>query len=497
MRLRHAVLRSVIQQNATMILSFGTGIIIARLLTPAEFGAYSIAIAVLFIAMALKDFGIGSYVISAPMHDEAVLRSGFGLSLALTLLITAALITASFPLARFYGDETLGHILRVAAFGPLALSLVFPATILLTRTMRFDALLVIGLCGAAIQSLVSITLALQGYGATALGWGNLAGAVATALTTLAYRPDILAMSPRYTGWLQFLRFSGWMSATLAVSSTATSTPQLLLGRVAELGTAALFARAHTLASLVLNGFFFAVTRPMLPGLAETERRDGNIAPLYLRIVEVVTGLAWPAYAALAFWATPLVTMLYGPNWSAAGAMIPPIALGHALLLSVAPHHDVLIVKRRPGLLFISELTIFAVSLAALLAGLMMAKAETAVWSISFGGAFFALWYFFALRGPVGFRTAELAAVWRRSLTLTLAALPGILIPRELHAAGMLGFPAAFALSAVTAGCLWLLAVRACRHELLGHINPVLEQVLARARKRRRTTHTQASHGVRL
>jgi O-antigen/teichoic acid export membrane protein len=484
MRLRNAVLRSVIQQNATMILSFATGMIIARLLTPAEFGAYSVAVAVLFIAMALKDFGIGSYVISARDLDETVLRSGFGLSLTLTLMITVILIMASFPLALFYGDETLGHILRVAAFGPFVLCLVFPATMLLTRAMRFDALLVIGLCGAAAQSIVSVSLALLGYGATALGWGNLAGAIATTLATLAYRPDVLAVIPSIRGWPQFLRFSGWMSATLAVGSTATSTPQLLLGRVAELGTAALFARAHTLASVVLNGFFFAVTRPMLPGLAEAERRDGNIVPLYLRIVEVITGLAWPTYAGLAIWATPLVTGLYGPNWSAAGAMIPPIALGHALSLSVAPHHDVLIVKRRPGLLFISELTVFAVTLVALMAGLMVFKAETAIWAISFGGGFFAIWYFFALRGVVGFRTAELAAVWRRSLMLTLAALPGILIPRELHASGVLAFPAAFGLSAVTAGGCWLLAIRASRHELLDHINPVLERVLIMVRKPR-------------
>jgi O-antigen/teichoic acid export membrane protein len=481
MRLRHAVLRSVIQQHATMILSFGTGMVIARLLTPAEFGAYSITIAVLYVAMALKDFGIGSYLISTKEPTELLLRSGYGLSLSLTLLITAALIAASFPLALFYGDETLGHILRIAAFSPLVLSLVFPATILLTRDMRFDSLLVIGLCGATAQSVASIVLALQGYGATALGWGTLAGGLATALATLTYRPDTLSMPPLFRGWSQFLRFSGWMSATLAVGSTATSTPQLLLGRVAELGTAALFARANTLASLVLNGFFFAVTKPMLPGLAETERRDGNIAPLYLRIVEIITGLAWPAYAALAFWATPLVTMLYGPNWSAAGAMIPPIALGHALSLSVAPHHDVLIVTRRPGLLFVSELTVFAVTLVLLGTGLATLKAEIAIWAISFGGGFFALWYFFVLRAAVGFRATEIAAVWRRSLTLTLAILPGILVPRELHASGLLGFPVAIVLSATLAGGCWLLAIRAIRHELFDHINPVLERVLIKIR----------------
>jgi hypothetical protein len=112
------------------------------------------------------------------------------------------------------------------------------------------------------------------------------------------------------------------------------------------------------------------------------------------------------------------------------------------------------------------------------------KAETAVWAVSFGGGFFALWYFFVLRGAVGFCTGKIAAVWRRSLVLTVATLPCILIFRELHASGLLGFPTAFVLSAITAGGCWLLAIRVSRHELLDHINPVLERVLIIVRKPR-------------
>ncbi|MGL4636638.1 MAG: oligosaccharide flippase family protein [Beijerinckiaceae bacterium] len=476
MRLGSAVLRSILQQNATILISFGSGIVIARLLSPAEFGAYSVAVALLFVVMALKDFGVGSYVISDSGKDETLLASAYGLSLAMSALLTTLLICVSWQFAKFYNNDVLGQVLRIAAFSPLVLAIVFPATVLLTRSMRFDALLVIGVSGAAVQAIVSISLALLGYGPVSLGWGYLAGSVATAIVTFLFGRDMAKARPSIRGWRRLIGFSGWMSATLAVGSASTSTPQLVIGRVMGLGDAALFARAHTIVSLVLNAFFFAVTRPMLAGLAAAEHRDGNIAPLYLRIVEAVTGLAWPAYAALCIWAVPLVSLLYGQAWAAAGAMILPMVIGHALSLSVAPHHDVLIVKRRPALLFASELAIFVAALAALLL-LLPLGLSIALWALAFSGAFFAVWYFFTLKNVVGFSAQALFAVWSRSLLLTVITLPAHALFRQLHADGVMPFLPAFFLAAVTAGVLWLVAIRLCRHELGTHVNPIFERIL--------------------
>jgi O-antigen/teichoic acid export membrane protein len=475
MRLGSAVVRSILQQNATVLIGFGAGIIIARLLTPAEFGAYSVAIALLFIAMALKDFGIASYMISATGDDLDLMASAFGLSLAMATAMAATLVALSWPLAGFYQNPVLGEVLRIAALAPFVLALVFPMTVALTRAMRFDALLVIGVAGAVAQATVSIGLSLLGHGPVALGWGYLASSVATASVTAGCAWALPRVAPSLRGWRRIAGFSGWMSATLAIGSTAASTPQLLIGRLMGLGEAALFSRAQNIVSLILNSFFFAVTRPMLAGLAAAERRDGRIAPLYLRIVEAVTGLAWPAYAALCVWATPLITALYGPAWSAAGALITPMAIGHALSLSVAPHHDVLVVKRRPTLLFRSELTIFLVTLSALLA-LTPFGLGTAVWALTFGGAFFAGWYFVVLRPVAGFRATDLFAVWGRSLTLALAALPGLILFRMLHDHGAMAFPVAFLASGLVAGALWLVAIRLTGHELRDHVNGVFNRM---------------------
>jgi O-antigen/teichoic acid export membrane protein len=477
MRLRHAMLISTLQQNATLLLSFGTGVVIAHLLTPRQAGSYTVAMAAANVVAALKDSAVGSYVVSAPKLDDALLSAAFGLNLAIAACLTIGLIGLSFPLANFYQDPTIGVALRIVAFAQLCLAAVFPASVRLMRAMRFGSLLAIGLAAAASQSLVSITLALRGHGAAALAWGALASSVVAALMTMACQLDAINIRPSLAGSGRLLAFGGWTSATHLVGCSAMSAPELMIGRTLGIANAALFARAQSLVSVIANGLFVGMTRPLLPNLGKREHEGAPLAPLYLRIIESITGLSWPAYAVLAIWAEPLVTTLYGEAWSTAGAMMVPIAIAQALTFSVAAYYDVMIVKRRQILLFVSEFAVFLFTILALGIGLMIGI-EAAVWSLVVSSAFLATCYFIVLKGVVEFAPGALFMAWSRSLMLTFIAIPVPLTFRYLGAQGPLDVMLAFAASSAIAALIWIAGVIFIRHELALHIEPPLRKALA-------------------
>src|SRR5689334_8896933 len=141
MRLRQAMFSSAVQHNATLLLTLLTGIVIAHLLTPREAGSYSVAMASINALAALKDSAIGTYVVSAPRLDEALLKTAFGVSLTIAAGLTAAFFGLSFLLADFYHDQALGSVLRIMAVAQLGPALAFPANVILMRTMRFGTLL--------------------------------------------------------------------------------------------------------------------------------------------------------------------------------------------------------------------------------------------------------------------------------------------------------------------------------------------------------------------
>jgi O-antigen/teichoic acid export membrane protein len=283
--------------------------------------------------------------------------------------------------------------------------------------------------------------------------------------------------PTLAGSGRLLAFGGWMSAALVVGSTSMSVPDLMIGRALGIANAALLSRAQSLVGVVRHCLYGGMTRPLLPNLGKRELEGAPLAPIYLRIVESVTGLSWPAYAVLAIWAEPLVRTLYGEAWSAAGTMMTPIAIAHGLTLAVTPHYDILIVKRRQRLLFVSELAVFLFTILALGIGLMIGI-EAVLWSLVLSSAFFATWYFIVLKSVVDFLPGALFKAWSRSLTLTFIAIPVPLAFRHLDAHGpvevMLGFAASGAITAL----IWIAAVMFIRHELALHIGPSLKEALA-------------------
>ena len=475
MRLRRAMLQSLVQQALAMLLSFATGVIIARLMTPQQVGPYAIAMAAVNTTAALKDFGVGAYVISHPKDDAALLRAAYGITLVMAVMLAGLSLAASFPLAAFYREPEIAHVLCIVAIAQLLQAVAFPGMVLLTRGLRFDCLLVIGMAGAISQFAMSVFLAWLGMGAAALAWGYVAAALIAMCATLALAPQTVGLRPTLRGSRQLLRFGGWMSAALVTGSTAGSLPELMIGRSLGSGDTAIFSRAQNIVAIIRNGLFAAMMRPMLPRLGASESNGESLAPLYLRIIETVTGLAWPAYALLAVWAEPLVRLLYGPAWSTAAGIIMPLAIAHGLTLAVAPHYDVLIVKRRAGVLFACEMAVLCFTFLAL-SRFLQAGLSGAVWGLALGSGFFAAVYFFVLRPMAGFAVAELVAVWARSLALAVAVAAAALVLRHGDFAAPGDIALRFCLAGGLSACAWLIMLRLVRHELLAPVQAVFRTI---------------------
>ncbi|MDA9398982.1 oligosaccharide flippase family protein [Bradyrhizobium sp. CCBAU 45389] len=476
MRLREAMLSSTLQQNSTVLVYFATGVVIAHLLTPREAGSYTVAIAAIGVVTGLKESAIGSYVVSAPELDDDLLKTAYGLTLTIATCLMLLFIGLSGPLADLYRDPALGHTLRIVAIAQLGPAFAFPATMRLMRAMHFGSLLVVGITAAISQSLVSITLAALGYGAAALAWGYFAAAVITALASFAFWPDAVRLRPMLRGTRRLLAFASWTSAALFVGCTATSAPELLIGRALGLADAALFARAQNLVSFVRNGLVLGLARPLLPSLGDRAGKGISLAPIYRRLVETITGLAWPVYAVLAIWSEPLVRAIYGAAWTTAGTLMLPVAVAHALTLAVAPQYDILVVKRRQQLLFTSEAAICVFTIVAVAIGLTLGLGA-AVWSLVLSSIFFVICYFSAIKSAIGVLPSLLFGAWGRSLAVTLVTMPVPLAFRHLIPDRPVEIILGFIASSMVSGVIWVAAVFLVRHELSLHLGGLPRSLL--------------------
>ena len=104
---RRAVLLSFLERYLSLVIYFGATVILARLLTPEELGIFSVGMAVIGMAHALRDFGVSTYVIQEEHLDEARVQTAFTVTLIISWSIGGILASLSGTLASFYDEPRI------------------------------------------------------------------------------------------------------------------------------------------------------------------------------------------------------------------------------------------------------------------------------------------------------------------------------------------------------------------------------------------------------
>ena len=170
---RRALALSLIERYLTLTVALGSNMVLARLLTPDQIGVYSVSLAVIGVAQALRDFGVGNYLIQERLLDDRQIGTAFGIS----ILIGAALFAAALLMApwasRYYHEPRMQVTLMLGACNFLLMPFCTVSLSLLRREMRFKRLLYVTLTAAALGSGAAIGLAALGFGENSLAIGSL------------------------------------------------------------------------------------------------------------------------------------------------------------------------------------------------------------------------------------------------------------------------------------------------------------------------------------
>ena len=221
----HALRWSAFAAVGEALLSLAILAVLSRLLTPRDFGVVAIALIFVGVIQVTGKLGIGPAIVQRPGLTERHVATGFALSAALGVVLSAAVWFASPAIARFFADPEVPAILG-------ALSAVFVITglgevseHLLRRRLRFGQLMLATLLSqAAGYGLVSIALALNGFGAWSLVGGLLARHALFTAAVVACRPPPLRPTLGRREAAELLRFgTGFSVSALMVAIAGRGT----------------------------------------------------------------------------------------------------------------------------------------------------------------------------------------------------------------------------------------------------------------------------------
>jgi len=337
--LRGAAARGVLWTYAAVavskLLALGSTVALARILMREEFGIATYALTVCALFEFVRGLGVGQALIFF-RRSEVRTQTAFWLT-TMAGFALGGLIWGLGPVAAtFFRDPRAEGVTQALApyFPIVGLGLVFD--FLLRKELRFSRRFVPELCRALTKMVVSVALALLGWGYWSLIVGHLAGAAALTVTlwmVVPWRPRFVFDKKEAAALLGY----GKDMVVIAIVATVTyRADHLIVGRF--LGPAALgvYAVAVRFPELLVAHTSSMISSVLFPAYAKVERARERLGELAIESLQIVAAVFVPIAVGLALVAGPLVRGAFGAEWSESIAVLPWIAL-YSLIPALTRH----------------------------------------------------------------------------------------------------------------------------------------------------------------
>ena len=353
--LRASAVRGVLYQGVSFIggkvLVLLATAVLARVLTPQEFGLVALALVVIAIVDVVGDGGTAQALVYLPAskrRTDAALATALAFAGALTLL---AVLLAPL-LAGFFNTPAVTPLLRVLSLSLLLGACASVPEALLRKDLLFHKTVTASLLKAGVTGGLSIALALSGAGVWALVWGQLGGLVVynIALWSLVdHRPDLRFWRLSWQDSAPLVRYGLSVSGAMLLSKAIFDVDYIIVGRMLGSEALGLYTLAFRLPELAIISVFFVISAVAFPVYSRAHDDPARLRRGYLSALRLQSAYGAAAGAGLAVLAPYVVLAVFGPQWRESTVPLTALALYAAARALGAGANDVYKALGRPGL----------------------------------------------------------------------------------------------------------------------------------------------------
>ncbi len=304
----------LLEKFGVQLAHFVVTLVLARLLTPDDYGTVALLSVFISISNILTDVGFGNALVQKKDASQTDFNTVFYISVTVAAVLYAVLSLAAPAVASFYSIPSLVPMLRILAITVLFHAVNGVQNAELNRKMLFKLSFRISWVGVGARYITGISLAIADFGAWSLVWasvvGGLAGTVARQLV-VRWRPA-LVFSWAAAGRL----FSfGWkITAWLIVSKLYSNLYAAVVGKCFTRADLAFVHKGNHVAGVLMNSVDQTIGRVSFPALAKMQNDPGRMRRAMRKMIRSSSFLVFPMMAVLAVLADPVVLLLFGEKW---------------------------------------------------------------------------------------------------------------------------------------------------------------------------------------
>ncbi len=345
---------SAIDNVAHYAVSFIVSIILARLLSPDEYGLIGIVGIFTAVCTTLINGGFGSALIRKKDATDEDYNTAFIVNLCMSLLLYFVIFLCAPLIAKFFEREELTDLTRVSSVGMIVGALALVQQTRLTKRIDFKTQTKITLIASITSGVIGIIMAILGFGVWSL--------VAQGLSSQILKTIFLWV---FNHWLPKLSFSkasfkelfgfGWKIMISGLLDTVwKELYQVVVGKFYSPATLGQYTRAKGFSQLFSNNLTGVIQRVTFPVLSNIQDDKARMISAYRRIIKTTMFITSICMFFLGAISEPLLFCLIGPKWHEAATFLPLICVTGSLYPLHAINLNMLQVQGRSDLFLVLE-----------------------------------------------------------------------------------------------------------------------------------------------
>ena len=323
-------------QGVSFILRLASLMILARLLSPRDFGLVGMVTAFTGVLTLFRDFGLSSAAVQRTTVTDEQISTLFWINMLLGAALALITLAIAPAIAAFYHEPALFAVTAVLAAAFLFNAAGIQHSALLQREMRFTALAVINVVSLTVGIAIAIYGAKVGYGY----W---------ALVLMAVTPPIISTLGFWltTGWIpgmpregagirSMMHFGGSLTLIGLLGYIANNADKVMIGRFWGVDAIGIYGRAYQIVSIPTDNLNSAIGEVAFSALSRLQNQPVHFRSYFLKGFSLVLGLTLPVTIACGLFADDIVSVFLGPRWNEAATMVRLLAPTIAIFAIINP-----------------------------------------------------------------------------------------------------------------------------------------------------------------
>lgn len=344
----------------TRVLSFLRTIIIARILSPAQFGVFGIAALVLSLVEILTETGINVFLVQNKENINKYISTAWIVSILRGVLISSLIFLSSFFVSAFFKSEESLTLLMLVSMVPLIRGFINPSVAKFQKNLEFHKEFYYRSGIFLIETVVSIGLVVILENPIALIYGLIMGAIFEVTMSLLFVKPVPIIEFNKNIFREIITHGRWVTGAGIFAYLFQNADNVVVGKTLGTGALGIYDMAYSISTLPLNEISDIVARVTFPVYVRISDDKDRLRRAYIKTILLTALFVSPILLLLFLFPENIILLFLGANWIGASDILRVLAVYAMLSILGSPSGAVFYAVKKQKYLTIISIVSFVV-----------------------------------------------------------------------------------------------------------------------------------------